>query len=203
MNRHGFAKKVSSITMRLSAVTAIVIAVIGTSVVLASAGTLTPSGPPASTMRALDEQKPAWNKIIPAAQRFVDALDGTAVLDKETGLVWAKTLDTTPRNWQAAMDYCLALYLGGRLGWRMPTIDELASLIDRSNPGTVKLPAGHPFQNVQIVETSGYWSGSTDSNDTTMARSVYMNVGNVYSMYKTYNYMYVWPVRAGQQVLKK
>jgi hypothetical protein len=145
-------------------------------------------------MRALDEQRPAWNKLIPTAQRFVDALDGTAVLDKETGLVWAKTLDTTPRNWQAAMDYCSALYLGGRLGWRLPTLEELGSLIDRSNPGTVKLPVGHPFQNVL---SDFYWSSSTYTNDPTYAMYIWMANGKV-SFSGKGSPSYAWPVRGGQ-----
>lgn len=160
----------------------------------ANAGSLTPPGKPDSTMRSLEQVKPTWDKIIPTAQRFVDALDGTAVLDKETGLVWAKTPDSTTRTWQQAIDYCTTLYLGGRLGWRLPTVEELGSLIDRSNTGNIKLPVGHPFLNVQSYY---YWSSSSYEG-TGYAWSGYMGSGFVSNgTFKSSSY-YVWPVRSGQ-----
>jgi hypothetical protein len=196
MNKLEIPRDKSSITTRCAAVAAIAFAIISTSVFLASAGTLTPPGPPAATMRTLEEQKPAWNKIIPAAQRFVDALDGTAVLDKETGLVWAKTPDSVPRDWQTAMDYCTQLNLGGRKGWRLPTIEELASLVDMSNLGTPKLPAGHPFQNV-LLDLS-FWSSTTYSGNSNIAWYVFMYDGVVYKYITKQGLCYAWPVRSGQ-----
>ena len=158
----------------------------------ANAGSLTPPGKPDSTMRSLEQVKPTWDKIIPTAQRFVDALDGTAVLDKETGLVWAKTPDSTTRSLQQAMDYCTTLYLGGRLGWRLPTVEELGSLIDRSNTGNIKLPVGHPFLNVQ---SGTYWTSSSYTGNAGYAWAVKVFDGYLIN----YNgSLYVWPVRSGQ-----
>src|SRR5215470_9380827 len=37
---------------------------------------------------------PAWSQKLPAAQRFEVVLDGAAVLDHETGLVWEKSPST-------------------------------------------------------------------------------------------------------------
>jgi hypothetical protein len=147
-------------------------------------------------MRTLEEQKPAWNKILPAAQRFVDALDGTAVLDKETGLVWAKTPDSVQSNWQTAVDYCTKLNLGGRMGWRLPTIEELASLIDMSNPGPIKLPVGHPFQNIQNV--AYYWSSSAYLESAILKSVIYAPL-----FIPQFNGMdgkdgFAWPVRGGR-----
>jgi hypothetical protein len=158
-----------------------------------NAGSLNPSAAPASTMRTLEELKPAWDQLIPGAQRFVNALDGTAVLDKETGLVWAKSPPTSLFTWQDATDYCTQLTLGGRKGWRLPTVEELASLVDptQSNP---PLPSGHPFSNVQAY---WYWSSSTYSGDSSSAWSVSMTDGNVHLNLKTFN-PFVWPVRGGE-----
>lgn len=158
------------------------------------AGNLEPSAPPAPTMRTLEELKPAWDRIIPASQRFVDALDGNAVLDKETGLVWAEAPDSTLRTWQDAMDYCPSLVLGGRLGWRLPTIDELGSLVDPAASGSPKLPGGHPFQNVQA---DAYWSSTTNSGNINNAWTMGMDSGSPVSDVKTNSY-YVWPVRAAK-----
>lgn len=159
----------------------------------ANAGSLTPPGSPASTMRSLEEQKPSWNKIIPAAQRFVDALDGKAVLDKETGLVWAKSPDATRRTWQDAMNYCITLPLGGRMGWRVPTIEELASLMDSSNTASIRLPVGHPFLNVQ---EDLYWSTSTGAFGSGAVWYISMFNGSIGYADKTGN-GFVWPVRGG------
>jgi hypothetical protein len=142
----------------------------------------------------MDELKPAWNKIIPGAQRFIDALDGSAILDKETGLVWAKSLDATQRTWLEASDYCTTLTLGGRLGWRLPTIEELASLIDPSVAGSPKLPTGHSFQNVL---NGIYWSSRNYSGNNENAWSVNMDTGAVNNKIKSNGY-FVWPVRSGE-----
>ena len=158
-----------------------------------NAGSLNPSAAPASTMRTLEELKPAWDQLIPGAQRFVNALDGAAVLDKETGLVWAMAPDSTGRTWQEAVDYCTNVRLGGRKGWRLPTVTELASLVDttHTNPS---LPSGHPFSNVQQFE---YWSSSTNSGDSSNAWVVDMRFGGE-SINDKSNITYIWPVRGGQ-----
>jgi len=60
----------------------------------------------------------------------VDNGDGT-ITDKTTGLMWAKELkgsyQDTPHG--EAAPYCEALELGGHTDWRLPTIEEMRSLI--------------------------------------------------------------------------
>ena len=68
-----------------------------------------------------------------------------AVLDRETGLVWEKTPDlTTFYNWLDARVACTEKRVGGRRSWRVPSVHELASLLD-PNRRLPSLPAGHPF----------------------------------------------------------
>ncbi|MFO0855715.1 MAG: DUF1566 domain-containing protein [Planctomycetia bacterium] len=119
-------------------------------------------------------------------------LDGEGVLDKETGLVWEKSPDTTRRTWTNAIYYAYDKNVGGRKGWRLPTVEELASLVDptRSNPA---LPSGHPFANVQ---SDYYWSSTTVVGGTSVAWNVHFYAGGVYYDDKTNNY-YVWCVRGG------
>jgi hypothetical protein len=95
---------------------------------------------------------------------------------------------------QTAMDYCTQLNLGGHLGWRMPTIEELAYLIDMLNLGSIRLPLGHPFQNILPV---GYWSSNTNADSTGYAWTVNVASGSPLNGGKAFGY-YVWPVRGGQ-----
>ncbi len=133
----------------------------------ASAGDLEPSAPPAPTMKTLDQIPPTWGQVLPAAQRFQLVLGGVAVLDKETGLVWERSPSTDDfymRNVDPAtyaVLHCNDLTLGNRKGWRLPLIQELASLVDPSipSPGPM-LPSGHPFLNIQEF----YWSANTDGD---------------------------------------
>lgn len=163
-----------------------------------SAGDLEPGSPPGSTMKTLDQIPPSWSQKLPASERFELVLDGEAVLDKETGLVWAKNANLAggTKTWVDAMNYCQNPPIGGRKGWRLPTVEELASLVDISQPEPPKVPPG-VFDSVQSYH---YWSSTTyegDEGDSTLAWVVVMNTGLVGWGTKTSN-AYVWPVRGGQ-----
>jgi hypothetical protein len=72
--------------------------------------------------------QPEWSNKIGGAARFKLVLDNAAVLDKETNLVWERSPDTSGGNWTDAQSFCSTRSVGGRKGWRLPTIQELASL---------------------------------------------------------------------------
>jgi len=161
---------------------------------VAISGNLEPSGAPGSTMRTLEELQPSWGKkITDASKRFETVLDGAAVLDKETGLVWEKSPDTTKRLWVDAISYAYIKEVGGRKGWRLPTVEELASLVDTSVSGSPKLPSGYPFTNVQ---SDDYWSSTTTVINTSLAWLVGIGNGGVGVDDKS-NGNYVWCVRGG------
>lgn len=156
-------------------------------------GNLEPPGSPAPTMRTLEELQPAWSKkITDASKRFEPVLGGEAFLDHETGLVWEKSPDTTTRDWDSASFFAYNKTVGGRDGWRLPTIEELKSLVDRtqSNPA---LPSGHLFTDVQSI----YWSTTTFASNTSFAWGVSFIDGNVFTVLKSDKY-FVWCVRGGQ-----
>jgi hypothetical protein len=141
---------------------------------------------------------PTWSQKLPCdtpgnCARFVTVLDGAGVLDKETGLVWAQSPDTTTRTWDVAASYCYGLNLGGRGGWRLPTITELMSLVYPTNTNP-SLPEGHPFANVQ---SGYYWSSTTYAANTDYVWAVAMGNGFLDSGTKGTS-LYVWPVRGGQ-----
>jgi hypothetical protein len=143
---------------------------------------------------------PPWSQILSAAERF-DLVMGTwasdhwiypAVLDKETGLVWQRDTDDTARDWNEACSYCYQLSLGGRKGWRMPTIEELASLVDPLQ-ATPALPTGHPFTNVKL---SPYWSSSTYATSPDYTWGVHF-LGGYVCYYNKDNHFSVRCVRGG------
>jgi hypothetical protein len=99
--------------------------------------------------------------------RFVVLTDSNsaAVLDKETGLVWERT--PSPTNnflWGAARQHCLDSTTGNHRGWRLPSVHELASLIDPAHTGPA-LPTGHPFVVLPIVNV--HWTATTNAADAT------------------------------------
>jgi hypothetical protein len=120
---------------------------------VARGGPLDPTAPPGATMRTLEELQPAWNRELSAvggctSERF-DCIffSGSplfidlAVHDRQTGLVWQRNPDeVAAKKWDEAMLQCQMQNLGGRFGWRLPTIEEMGSLIVDTG-----LPSGHPF----------------------------------------------------------
>ena len=169
-------------------VLAIITAFIATALLLpglVSAGDPGQSGPPGLILEKLDELPPTWSQKIDStdgdpmtgcnSSRFECVMGGEAVLDKETGLVWAKNANIADEDmpWPDAMYYCRNLSIGDRKGWRLPTVEELASLVDMTQYDP-PLPSGHPFNNVQAND---YWSSTTYEGSTDDAWYVDMVIG--------------------------
>jgi hypothetical protein len=153
-----------------------------------------PSLAQAATSNGPYYAEPAWDQKLAPATRFIVLTDwnSEAVLDRETGLVWEQAPETAPAVWSFARVVCSRKTVGGRFGWRLPSVYELASLMDptQSNPA---LPLGHPFTNVQ----SEYWSATTSAVDPTRAWHVSLFLGNVGSLGFKVNEGQVWCVRGG------
>lgn len=118
-----------------------------------------------------------------------------AVLDKETGLVWQRSPSPNKQgSWDAAIVYSYSKATAGRKGWRLPTIEELLSLVDptQNNP---TLPAGHPFLNVQTDYF--YWSSTLGMTNLPTFAWGY-NFGNADTSNCSKNQpLYAWLVRGG------
>src|SRR5262245_423591 len=156
---------------------------------------------------AIADPGTTWENIFPAPSRFqvLREFHDEAVFDRETGRVWE--LSPRPRNlnWFDALELCYALEVGGRnrrKGWRLPTIEELASLVDTSNlQGSLSLPAGHPFVNVQSA--GFYWSATTLARNNNIAYGVMFGDGRLFRVRKDgqgRDDNFVWCVRGGQGV---
>ncbi len=166
-------------------------------VVQAQSGSLEPpgtavngSGDPVATTQT----QPSWDQSLPASERFNLVMGGAGVLDKQTGLTWEQSPLTTEHNWSSARFQCIRRGTGGQMGWRLPSIHELTSLVVPGNPaGFPDLPVGHPFSNVQ---SSRYWSATADVEDPTRAWFVFFVSGGVGTSGKALP-DFVWCVRGG------
>ena len=140
----------------------------------------------------------SWSNVIPnAAKRFVVLADfnNQAVLDRETGLVWEKSPDATDAMWTDAASICVTKNVGGRKGWRLPSITELASLIDPTvAPAVPMLPVDHPFTNVQSSSAKGYWSATRNATISYIVWHVFFDNGFVGGNANTVT-DYFWCVR--------
>ena len=107
---------------------------------------------------------PSWDQTLPSATRFIvlSNFDSEAALDRETGLVWMRS-QLGQQTWANASSSCLRARLGNRAGWRLPTINELGSVLDPSATAGPALPTGHPF--VGFAANEIIWS-ATPSGET-------------------------------------
>lgn len=83
-----------------------------------------------------------------------DAATGI-VSDSTTGLMWQDNEIGTTTNWQGAIDRCEELELGDYSDWRLPNVNELKSILDRSK---VDPAIKDGFEH---TSSSNYWSSTT------------------------------------------
>jgi hypothetical protein len=96
--------------------------------------------------------KKASTKQVSILRYSADGND--TVTDHKTGLMWQRSDDGQLRNWTDAGQYCVDLGLGGYVDWRVPSIEELLTIVDFSRTD----PAIDP---VFSCHSWFYWSGST------------------------------------------
>jgi hypothetical protein len=120
---------------------------------------------------------------------------GAAVLDRKTGLVWERTPSSNGMDWEHTCEHCSASIISNRLGWRLPTIQELESLLDPTMKDGVHpaIPPDHPFNNVQPY---WYWSATTSPADENQALTVDFGDADADVVPKT-NQANAWCVRDG------
>lgn len=146
---------------------------------------------------------PSWDQQLDPSVRFIVLSNwgGAAVLDRETGLVWEQSPSTSLFFWiepssSTAARHCNVLTVGNRQGWRLPTLQELASLVDPSVPFPgPTLPPGNPFN----APASFYWSATTNGTFSGDAWGVNFLAG-VADIFNKGNQGRVWCVRGGQGV---
>jgi hypothetical protein len=92
--------------------------------------------------------------------RYTVSADNLTVTDNSTGLTWQRAVSTQTYDSSDAAAACTSLSLGGLTsGWRLPTIKELQTLVDRrAATGPVIDVTSFP----NTLTTANYWSSTVD-----------------------------------------
>lgn len=64
---------------------------------------------------------------------------------------------------------CAMKMVGNPMRWRLPTIQELTTLVD---PTVSSLPPGHPFSSLGLPQTTRYWSATSSASFSTSAWAI-------------------------------
>ena len=116
---------------------------------------------------------------------------GNIVTNNHSQLQWQDDAVGSTKTWREAIDYCEALSVDGISGWRLPNINELKSIINKS---------AHPIAVVSAFENIGsnqYWSSTTYAAVKANAWIVDFGDGKESGGRKNYH-KYVRCVRGGQ-----
>ena len=138
----------------------------------------------------------AWDR---KENRFqaLPAFANQAVLDTETGLVWERAPSAGAFTWGQAHDRCNRLVLGARMAWRVPTLQELTSLLDIGAPNN--LTPGHPFVVLPPWNIGeAIWSATTSASNATNAWG--MNLASTLTITPKGSLSHAWCVRFRQGV---
>ena len=136
-------------------------------------------------------QPPVSNRVAPeerSAGEFTIPILNTAVFDQKTKLWWQRSDDDTDRTMRQARDYCDSLTLNTFSDWRLPSAEELLSIVsfDKFSPsvitavfiGTDNAPYWTGTQNAAVSSeawTVNFWTGAVllaHRNDTHRVRCV-------------------------------
>lgn len=83
----------------------------------------------------------AWAKA--PAGRYV--VQGDVVLDTATKRTWVRAAPFKNYAYQDAVTYCDALVFAGKDDWRLPSVVELLTLVDRKEVSPAIDPVAFPF----------------------------------------------------------
>ncbi len=103
------------------------------------------------------------------------ALDDHGILDQSTGLTWQQVGSPYPLTWKQAKDYIRNLNCVQPVGfrsWRLPTVDELLSIVTQPSPGL-------DLCMKPVFDPSQKWLWSADKRSFSAAWYLSMDLGFV------------------------
>ena len=105
--------------------------------------------------------------------------------DPKTGLEWQYE-SPGEMTWHAALEYADSLILDGKNDWRLPSVSELETLLDRGVLYYELRPIMR--EDVPFRDTLSYWSATTFADHTNNAWIVMFDGAYVLSYYKSNAY---------------
>ncbi|RLA07540.1 MAG: hypothetical protein DRQ51_05790 [Gammaproteobacteria bacterium] len=105
-----------------------------------------------------------------------EIIDENVALDNNTGLMWKRHHETKKMSWQEALDYAKNHNFAAFDDWRLPSIDELKTIVEKD-----KKPAINHYAFIGASAISYFWSSTPHSFDSNYAWR--MNFYNGYDYY--------------------
>jgi len=133
---------------------------------------LLPVRPDAASREKAEAAKAQMEAQAQEEQRLVqETLSRGYWVDPSTGLMWAAKDNGEAVTWHKAANYCRDLQLAGFRDWRLATLDELGSLVDKStsaservgNIETLSINLGHHVRG-GLTLTGNTWSSTRELN---------------------------------------
>jgi len=92
-------------------------------------------------------------------------LSDDEALDNYTRLIWQRDGDATGLvSWEEATSYCENLSLGGYTTWRLPTVRELATLVDEAEVAPAINESVFPNTHYGARSNNWYWASHQARN---------------------------------------
>ncbi len=112
-----------------------------------------------------------------------EKIAGNVIVDKDLGIYWQDDFAAgeTSEDWADSVDYCKKLKLGNLVGWRLPTFQELFSIVDYTK---YKPAINSAFES---VTNDRYWTQTPFATTDSRAWNINFGTGETYYSYKTTN----------------
>lgn len=111
--------------------------------------------------------------------------------DSSTGLMWQDSSNLRTRiKWKEAYAYCENSTYAGYEDWRMPTLNELNSIVDKNNMPAIKSGFSYVAHN-NFYPSDAYWSSSKYDNSDVIKSVIAFEDGAYFggTMYEDKNYI--------------
>ncbi len=111
-----------------------------------------------------------------AKERYI--IKNDYVIDNLTGLIWQR-YSSPESNWNEAKEYCKKSRTGGFSDWRLPSIDELMTIVDKRRYAPSIYLKAFPD-----TKSDYYWTRTTNKKQPNKAWLVFFYYGYDYYYYK-------------------